>query len=364
MNTIPYKVGVQQRVLPAYRAPFFDLLATECEGGLSVFAGTPRPEEALGALGELEIARLAPAENMHLGHGRLYACVQSNLLDWLESWQPDVLIVEANPRYLKTPAAVRWMKSRGRPVIGWGLGIPPAQNFWRNMLRERFLSGMDAILTYSQLGAAQYREAGFASGRVFVAPNAVASRPDHPLPEREPDFQTGRASLLFVGRLQARKRVDLLIRACASLPEGIQPELTLVGNGPARVELEALANEHYPRTIFAGEKHGTDLEPYYRAADLFVLPGTGGLAVQQAMGWGLPVVVAEADGTQSDLVREKNGWLINPGNVEALRGCLETALADPPKLREMGCESYRIVKDEINLEAMVAAFCSAIQSLH
>ena len=64
------KIAVQQRVLPAYRAPFFDLLASSCERGLSVFAGSPAPAEALGAIGELQEAHLAMAENLHLGHGR------------------------------------------------------------------------------------------------------------------------------------------------------------------------------------------------------------------------------------------------------------------------------------------------------
>ena len=40
-------MGVIQRVLPAYRAAFFDALAAECAGGLSVFAGQPRPEEMI-----------------------------------------------------------------------------------------------------------------------------------------------------------------------------------------------------------------------------------------------------------------------------------------------------------------------------
>ena len=38
----PGRLGLQQRVLPAYRAPFFDLLAGACQGGLSVFAGEAR----------------------------------------------------------------------------------------------------------------------------------------------------------------------------------------------------------------------------------------------------------------------------------------------------------------------------------
>jgi glycosyltransferase involved in cell wall biosynthesis len=169
--------------------------------------------------------------------------------------------------------------------------------------------------------------------------------------------------VLFVGRLQARKRVDLLLRSCAALPAERQPQLTIVGDGPVRKDLQALAAEIYPRAVFTGEKHGLELDPYYISADLFVLPGTGGLAVQQAMSWGLPVIVAEADGTQADLVRESNGWQIPPGDGDALSRQLVVALSAPAKLREMGAESFRIVAEEINLEAMVQAFKTAIHSV-
>jgi glycosyltransferase involved in cell wall biosynthesis len=358
---ISCKLGIQQRVLPAYRAVFFDLLAQSCLGGLSVFAGTPRPGEALGVEGELKTAVYAYAENMHLGRGRLYACHQRNFLTWLERWDPQVLIVEANPRYLSTPGAVKWMKERKRPVIGWGLGAPPHGGFWRNLLRDRFLSSFDALLTYSQRGAEEYRALGFSEDCVFLAPNAITPRPSYPVPLRSKTYQDGRAQVLFVGRLQARKRIDLLLQACASLPAELQPDVTVVGDGPARSGLENLAKRVYPRTVFAGEKHGQDVEPFFQNADLFVLPGTGGLAVQHAMSFGLPVIVSEADGTQADLVRPSNGWLVKPGSSDALRETLIEALADVDRLREMGCESYRVISEEINLEAMVAGFARAIQ---
>jgi len=47
MTGFPGRVGIQQRVLPTYRVPFFDRLAAECAGGLEVFAGEPRAEEGI-----------------------------------------------------------------------------------------------------------------------------------------------------------------------------------------------------------------------------------------------------------------------------------------------------------------------------
>jgi glycosyltransferase involved in cell wall biosynthesis len=102
---------------------------------------------------------------------------------------------------------------------------------------------------------------------------------------------------------------------------------------------------------------------YYSRADLFVLPGTGGLAVQEAMAYGLPVIVAEGDGTQDDLVRSGNGWLIPSDNEQALRETLEEALTDPMRLHKMGAASFNIVQEEINIEHMVEVFVEAANSL-
>lgn len=369
-DSFPGRLGLLQRVLPRYRAPFFDALAAVCAGGLSVFAGAPRPDESIAVADRLEVARLTPARNLHLLSGALYLCYQRGLLAWLKAWNPDALIVEANPRYLSTPAALHWMKRRGRPVLGWGLGAPPVTHFaaLRTARRMAFLRRFDALLTYSRRGAEEYAALGFPADRIFVAPNAAAPRPAWPQPSRPAKFD-GRPQVLFVGRLQARKRIDLLLRACASLAENLQPALVIVGDGPARPWLEKLAAQIYPRAEFAGAKHGNDLLPYFLAADLFVLPGTGGLAVQQAMAYGLPVIMGAGDGTNEDLVRPPagtspgNGWQVPPDNLAALTEALRLAISDPSRLRAMGAESYRIVREEINLERMVAVFMAALQSV-
>ncbi|MBI4928836.1 MAG: glycosyltransferase family 4 protein [Anaerolineae bacterium] len=359
---LPVRLALQQRVLPAYRVPFFEMLARSCAGGMSVFYGQPAETEALGLQGELLVAESQEGSNIYLGSGRLFACHQRGLVTWLEACQPDVLIVEANPRYLSTPRAANWMHAHGKPVIGWGLGAPANGSFWRKLLREKFLESFDALITYSQVGREQYRKAGFPAERIFVAPNAVAPRPVHPAPDR-PEQIDGRPVLLFVGRLQPRKRVDVLLRACSRLPENTRPELVIVGEGPERAALEALAKTVYPEAQFLGELRGEDLEPVWKRADLFVLPGTGGLAVQEAMSHALPVMVAEADGTQVDLVRPENGWRLHPGAVESLTTRIADAFADIPRLRRMGLAGYHIVADEINLERMVDVFADAVRSV-
>lgn len=373
MTVFSGRAALQQRVLPVYRANFFDALASACQGGLSVFAGQAPTAENISTTDHLQVAHFVPARNRHFMNinSPLYQCWQGGFLEWLQDWLPDVLVVEANPRYPTTRRAIRWMHAHHRPVIGWGLGAPPFERgsflsqrlvSLRQRQRLSLIRSLDGLIAYSQRGAEEYYQQGFPRERIFVASNAVTPRPTNSPPERPPDFQ-GPPVILFVGRLQERKRVDILLRACAALPSQLKPRLLVVGDGPARQQFQELARQIYPQAEFPGALHGTELEPYFNQADLFVLPGTGGLAVQQAMAHALPVIVAQGDGTQDDLVQPENGWIIPPDDLEALIASLKIALVDPALLRKMGASAYRIVSEEINIEAMVAVFVRAMNSV-
>jgi glycosyltransferase involved in cell wall biosynthesis len=375
----PGRVGIQQRVLPAYRARFFSCLDESCERGISVFAGEPSKGESIAHTDSLGPDWHVKAENWGFLHSTslLYVLWQVGLVRWLEDWDPDVLIVELNPRYLSNLQAMRWMHAKNRPVLGWGLGVPKFDReharaaTFSGLLRrwwEQFICSCDAIVAYSKLGAQQYRDFGFPAQRVFVAPNAVSSRPVGPPLPRSPRFEE-QPKVLFVGRLQSRKRIDNLLYACASLAPELQPQLWIIGEGPARQEFQSLSEEIYPMAKFLGALREESLQPYLAAADLFVLPGTGGLAVQEAMASGLPVIVAEGDGTQADLVQPQgvsgvgNGWLVPKNDISALEQALEAALSDAARLRKMGEVSLRLVEEEFNLENMVAVFVRALRAV-
>lgn len=356
------RVGLQQRVLPSYRVPFFNRLGESCSGGLGVFAGRPRRNEGIAVADHLGEAEYVRAQNIHLLGGGAYICLQPGLLSWVKELDPEVLIVEANPRYLTSRAVIRWMTRRERPVLGWGLGSPVPMGLlggFRLGVRSRFLSNFSGLIAYSSLGAEQYRALGFPSDRVFVAPNAVAHA-SYDLPDRPPI--AGRdPRILFVGRLQRRKRVDLLLKACAEL--GSNPHLWIVGDGPARRELEQQASSVYPKASFQGALQGSALREAFEKADIFVLPGTGGLAVQEAMAHGLPVIVAQGDGTQADLVADGNGWLVPPDDQSSLVEALQEAFSDLSRLRQLGEKSHQLVRERFNIDVMTRVFVTALKAV-
>lgn len=365
MISIPVRLGVLQRVLPEYRVPFFDILAENCPDGFCLFAGRTQPGEGILEANFLHKGTLFPAHNHYLLGGRTYLVRQSNVMEWLEQWQPDVLVVEASPRIINLSTAIHWMHTRKRTVIGWGLGVTLGRKLpgLKKTFREQFISQFDALLAYSTAGKEAYAGLGFPGEKIFVSPNAVTPRPAWKMPDRKNHFKENIPTLLFVGRLVKQKRVDILLRACADLKKSMQLRLVIVGDGPDRQSMETLAAEILPDIRFTGDLRGEELAREFREADLFILPGLGGLAVQQAMSYALPIIAAQADGTQADLVRSGNGWQIPTGEVAVLANTLRTALEDVPRLRKMGRESFRIVSEEINLEAMVEAFANTINSV-
>ncbi|MGB7539953.1 MAG: glycosyltransferase family 4 protein [Anaerolineales bacterium] len=364
---MPERTGLQQRVLPMYRAAFFDSLARSLPGALSIFAGEPYPGEGIPQAAELRAARWTRAVNQRLGHERFSFLWQSGWSEWIEAADPEILILEANPRYLSNERMFGWMKARGRPVIGWTLGPARAgKTFSRWMLS--YYRKFAALVVYSGSGAEGFQDLGIASERIFVAPNAVESETAEALQARPGARDAARGSLaldprpviLFVGRLQPRKRVDHLLRACAGLGGACQ--LLIAGDGPDRARLERMAAEVFPAARFTGDLRGEALGRCFLAADLFVMPGTGGLALQEAMLYGKPVAAAEADGSQNDLIREgENGWRLPPGDAEALSRVLREALADTRRLERMGTASRRIVRETATMEKMVGGFLIAIR---
>lgn len=148
-------------------------------------------------------------------------------------------------------------------------------------------------------------------------------------------------TVLFVGRLDAEKRVDELIRAAALLPAALPFRIELIGTGSRRAEWERLAETVgvAERVTFRGFVPDDELPAAYERCDVFCIPGVAelqSLVTMEAMAAGRPVVAANAMALPHLVHNGDNGWLYEPGDVPGLAGRLGALLTDPDLRVRMG----------------------------
>ena len=172
---------------------------------------------------------------------------------------------------------------------------------------------------------------GYASEKLTTLPNAYFGPS---LAHRE----MTEPLILYVGRLSHEKGVDLLVKAA----RGLKTPVCIVGDGPARPDLEELADALgvADQVKFLGFQTFAQVQELYARAWVNVLPSrwyeNGPLVVLEANAQGTPVV-ASAMGALPEFVEEgKTGCLFTANDAESLREVLQRCLARPDWLREMG----------------------------
>lgn len=182
--------------------------------------------------------------------------------------------------------------------------------------------------------------------------------------------------LLHIGRLVKWKRVDLLIEAFArTLTQYPDAELVIVGNGPELDNLKKQAAS-LGLPLRSKEENGVDgrgcvrfigavydpkeLGAYMNEATVYVLAGMGGLSINDAMTYALPVVCSVCDSTERDLVTDgRNGLFFRDGDADSLTEKILQLLASPQECRRMGQESERIIREQINIDTVSERYLKA-----
>ena len=252
-------------------------------------------------------------------------------------------------RVARVPLLVTWHEVWGsywRSFAGRGL--------WRAFAAFEWLVAQlgDEVNAVSGLTASRLR-AYRRGGPVTIIPNGLPFEAVAAGAARHAPLSENAAPLVCAGRLQADKRVDLLLHAVALLAHRFDgPLLTVIGDGPQRATLEALAARLgiQARVRFLGRLP--------QATDVWAALGTARIAVQpsaregfgifplEAMAAGLPVVYTRAaDSAVSELVRDGVEGLATEGTAEALAGGLTELLSDEKRRRELSENARRRARD-------------------
>lgn len=366
--------------IPPYRTTFYEKL---CHGSPHdwlivrgrVLGETGRPEYG----GTLSFP-IADVRNVERRCGPAMLRFQKGALAAVRAHRPDVVLLLGQVSALTNWLLLAWARLTGRRVVMWACGWEPegkgrvslAVKHW--LMRLHF-NRADRILLYSTKGGEYLARAGVKRELMTVCHNGIEV--DHLLAE-EPEIVRAAAELrqaqvtgnglvfLYVGGLLADKRVDLLLDAFSRVRcRHHEAVLWIVGDGPeaAALKAQAAAAANSGVTFFGRIVEGVD--KFFAAADVFVLPGIGGLAFNQAMFWRTPCVGSEADGTEDDLLLEgETGFRFKTGDPSSLEAAMEAAAALPAADRQaIGEAARRLIVERSNVSQMVQTFRRAIEAL-
>ena len=171
--------------------------------------------------------------------------------------------------------------------------------------------------------------------------------------------------VLFVGRLVEKKGCEFLLRAMAQVKATIpDTSLVIVGDGPLRGKLKALAEELCIDARFTGALSSREVGEQMDAARVFCLPSITaqngnaegfGMVILEAQGAGVPVVTSARGGAEEGVVDNVTGFAVPEGDVETLANRLERILSDDELAARMSKEAPRFVRANFDLRDCAAA---------
>ncbi len=192
-----------------------------------------------------------------------------------------------------------------------------------------------------------FKRYGLKDSQLSFAPHAVDN--DRFTTNRAGEAENLRQSLgiaqdsiviLFAGKFENKKSPQLLLEAFLDL-NITDTHLLFVGNGILEITLKNMAGKHH-KVHFLEFQNQSAMPVVYQACDLFCLPSYGpgetwGLAVNEAMAAGKPVIVSDKCGCAADLVIPGiNGFIFEAGKQSSLAAGLQLLTADTAGLSVLG----------------------------
>jgi glycosyltransferase involved in cell wall biosynthesis len=283
-----------------------------------------------------------------------------DLLQRVLAWRPDTVHI-TGWAWVSHFLCLRALAKKGVRVMFRGdshlLDYPErsdARWLLKRAVLTRIFSWPDIFLTVGRANRAYFEAFGVQREKLRPCPHSIdVARFARPADAHEAQAREWRRQLqipdeacvvLFAGKFEARKRPIELMNAIQDC-EARKVFLIMLGDGPLREQVEAKAAARPDRFRVLPFQNQSRMPVAYRLGDLFVLPSaygeTWGLAVNEAMASGRPVLVSDRVGCASDVVDEATGSVFAWDQLTVIGPIVSELAADRNRLREMGIAAAR-----------------------
>lgn len=317
-------------------------------------------KNAVGMTGEIRITG-KKSQKEKMANTRLRLPYQPGLIKAIVRSEPDVLVSDG---FFQWTYAALWLRAfKNIPhVMCYERNAHTERNvqWYRTAYRKFVMRWIDAICCSGQLCGEYAQSLGFPAERAtfghMVADTAglqndAANMTGIRISELKARYDLKGTVFLYIGQLIPRKGLIELLNAWKVFTGSVSADeatLFVVGDGPQRQECEGFCSSNSLRNVrFTGAIDYDELAPYYKAADVFVIPtleDNWSLVVPEAMACELPILCSKYNGCWPELVHnDENGWVFNPLVSHDVVDCFNKCLLAKEKLSEMGKESLQIV---------------------
>ncbi len=255
------------------------------------------------------------------------------------------------------------------PILGWQifaagkkLNVPVAYTSHSNVDRSGLLKNFPVFLEVSveyirenfggiiSVSRAAQRLFGNYRGPRAIIPNGVDLKVFRSKGPKINRFDDGKINLLFVGRLDERKGIFVLLEAFEKLSKRFKDlRLLVVGEGPLEGKVrQFLGRRSLSEVVLLGKVPEAELPGYYRSADIFCAPSLGGesfgLVLLEAMACGVPVVASRIEGYKEVLKGVGSKLLFKTNDAGDLVRMLTRLIESEEQRRKYSQSGLREVK--------------------
>lgn len=274
--------------------------------------------------------------------------------------QNDIHILSGIGSYPPITLVANILRKIPNPKLG--LIVEPVNNLgWKGPLRRLkarwsyfgFKGLISVVLAIGKQGRDFYLSIGFKDEQIF--PYLYQCPFGRTLDSKPP---TGKIGFVYVGQLQYRKGVDILLRAILPFRDRTDWNLTLIGQGNEEPNLRrfVLENGLSNHVSFLGAVPANQVVSSLAMHDVCCVPSRfdgWGMATNEALQAGLPAIVSSS-ASSSDLVRfSRAGRIFQSGNIEALSSCFSEYL-EQPELIDVGKRRASVYSIRISPEVVAA----------
>lgn len=172
------------------------------------------------------------------------------------------------------------------------------------------------------------------------------------IPDRNAtSMASGTLNILYIGRLNPQKGIKESIEAVSQIRDD-RIRFWIIGAGELEDELSNVSD---PRIVFLGPKVGKEKEKYLLKSHVFLLPSYAEslpYALLEAASYGLALISTPVGAVNEILEDNRNGFFVTPGDILALKQCIERFVNDRSLAIRMGNESRNICEKHFSVEAL------------